>query len=384
MGSALSPTTANIFMEQFEEEALKTAKLKPKVWLRYVDDTFVVWQHGEDKIPEFIEHLNSLRAGIKFTWEKENNNQLPFLDVLVIRNSNGKISTSVYRKHTCSDIYLYANSCHPNNQKDSVLRTLVLRALTHCSNKRYLKEELQHLEYVAELNGFKERDVYRHLKWAKSKIRGKTKEFGPKNQKAVLPYFPKIGYKVSKVLQKAGLEVAFVPPRKLKSYMPPIKDSVPRSKQPGVYAIPCECGLQYIGETKRSISTRINEHKKHLDKCEWDKSAVAFHHKETRHKINWEETKIVTQSSNKYVLRFKEALAINSCKNINQDRGLEIPKIWLETLSETETIKSWKTVANKQPKQVVTAVAENRCNNNNRNQETMGIRKSERLKAKGK
>ncbi|GJQ81844.1 hypothetical protein Trydic_g9871 [Trypoxylus dichotomus] len=52
MGSPLSPALANLFMEYFETRALETAKHKPKMWFRYVDDTFVIWPqhqiyHGE-------------------------------------------------------------------------------------------------------------------------------------------------------------------------------------------------------------------------------------------------------------------------------------------------------------------------------------------------
>jgi hypothetical protein len=43
MGSSLSPIVSNIFMENFEKLALDTARYKPSLWLRYVDDAFVVW-----------------------------------------------------------------------------------------------------------------------------------------------------------------------------------------------------------------------------------------------------------------------------------------------------------------------------------------------------
>jgi len=59
MGSPLSLVVANLFMEAFEERALESAVLRPRIWLRYVDDTFVHWPHGEDKVDTFHNHLNA-------------------------------------------------------------------------------------------------------------------------------------------------------------------------------------------------------------------------------------------------------------------------------------------------------------------------------------
>jgi hypothetical protein len=61
----------NIFMEQFEKLALDAAPYKPLLWLRYVDDTFVVWPHGLEQLHIFLGHLNSLRPSIRFTMETE-------------------------------------------------------------------------------------------------------------------------------------------------------------------------------------------------------------------------------------------------------------------------------------------------------------------------
>ena len=81
MGNPLSQVVANT--EHFEELAIILSVVKPATWLRYVDDTFVVWMEGRKKLADFLDHLNPLRPSIKFTMELEENGQLSFLDVPV-------------------------------------------------------------------------------------------------------------------------------------------------------------------------------------------------------------------------------------------------------------------------------------------------------------
>ena len=102
MGSPVSPIVANLCMETFEINALDSYNgTRPKLWLRYVDDTFAVLEREETD--QFLQHLNSLDPNIKFTQENLTSNSLPFLDCLVTINEDGSLSTSVYRKPTHTD-----------------------------------------------------------------------------------------------------------------------------------------------------------------------------------------------------------------------------------------------------------------------------------------
>ena len=104
MGSPLSPVIANIYME-----AINTADDKPLLWVRYVEDTFTIRPHGLEKLKKFNNHLNSQNDSIQFIIEKEDNNCLPFLDVLVTKEGS-RMTTSIYRKPTHTDQYFHYQS----------------------------------------------------------------------------------------------------------------------------------------------------------------------------------------------------------------------------------------------------------------------------------
>ena len=50
MGTALAPNYANLFMDRFETKAIEGYHLKPLKWLRFIDDVFMIWTHGEDQL----------------------------------------------------------------------------------------------------------------------------------------------------------------------------------------------------------------------------------------------------------------------------------------------------------------------------------------------
>ena len=146
MGSPLSPIIANLFMEDLENSALTSALLKPNLWIRYVDDTFVVWSHGVDNLHHFHGHLNQQSPSIKFTREDEKQNRIAFLDVLVTR-LDVSLSTLVYRKPTNTDRYIPFHSYHHPRTIAGVMKGMRERAFCICDNIS-LRGELEHLEKV--------------------------------------------------------------------------------------------------------------------------------------------------------------------------------------------------------------------------------------------
>ena len=53
-----------------ENEALPKAGSKPRLWLRYVDDSFVIWSQGRGKLEDFLSFLNGRYGNIQFPMEE--------------------------------------------------------------------------------------------------------------------------------------------------------------------------------------------------------------------------------------------------------------------------------------------------------------------------
>ena len=85
MGSPLGPTLANIFLYHYEDIWLSNCSLecKSSYCKRYVDDIFDLFE-SETQVEPFKNFMNTCHPKMKFTFEKEQNNCLNFVDVKVI------------------------------------------------------------------------------------------------------------------------------------------------------------------------------------------------------------------------------------------------------------------------------------------------------------
>ena len=82
MSSPLGSVLANIFMAELERTIIPCLRDKIKLWKRYADDTITFAK--TDEIKNVLSSLNSYYSNIQFTMGIEQNNQIPFSDVLLI------------------------------------------------------------------------------------------------------------------------------------------------------------------------------------------------------------------------------------------------------------------------------------------------------------
>ena len=114
MGSWCAPAVACTYMAKFERlyiHNLTNSPPKPSLWLRFIDDIFCLWPHGEAWLHEFTNYLNSRHPRIKFTCSFSTQS-IEFLDTKVYIEDN-TLKTSLFIKPTSSLAYLKRSSCHP-------------------------------------------------------------------------------------------------------------------------------------------------------------------------------------------------------------------------------------------------------------------------------
>ena len=81
----------------------------PSNWLQYSlsnvkNDNIFVTFNSHEQLKKYLEYMNTKHPNIKFTFEHEHNNSFLFLDVEICCENN-KLTTSVYRKPTFSEVF---------------------------------------------------------------------------------------------------------------------------------------------------------------------------------------------------------------------------------------------------------------------------------------
>ncbi|BHF75361.1 hypothetical protein SprV_0501845700 [Sparganum proliferum] len=316
MGSPLSSLIAEAVLQR--PAALAFDHYRPRLWVRYVDDTFVII--NRDRIGEFTQHLNSIFPDIQFTMEEEKDCQLPFLDVLVQRKEDGGLKTTVYRKATNTSRILSFLSNHPLSHKRSCVKTLYRRVETHCTEPADKKAEAQFLRRLFAMNGYPGNFV--------EKCRRETRGRKPKGQPKpkcwrAVPYIAGLSEEFARLVSEFGIGVAHRPEATIRRQLMQPKDPIPINQKSGViYRIDCNCGqASYVGETGKQVRTRLREHElavRRNDKL----SLVAAHASTPGHAFDFECVRILGQSDNRVARLLQEAWHSNE-DTIN--RHIDLP-----------------------------------------------------------
>ena len=289
MGNPCAPPLAIIFLDRFEQQALENAVLKPDFLVRYIDDYAGIWSHGEQALVEFLDYLNNQHPSLKFTLDHSSEDQgVPFLDTYVTMTTpvtgQCKLETELYIKPTNSGIVLHATSAHPTSTKHNMIRNMFHRALNNSSSKDKEDSSVDKIRTLLLGNGYSPKLLKRLLREVRLSrgAKNRRKRAVGEDGFLTLPYIDEhLLCKVKQVVKRSGLNVrlAWRNENKLKNKL--VRSAFTPPRCPGgrrcnlcksgfsgqctqknvVYMLKCKlCDSTYIGETKRPLRLRYNEH----------------------------------------------------------------------------------------------------------------------------
>ena len=196
MGAKMAPAYATLTLAFLEERLYKNIEDRyghnTKIefmnsWKRYLDDCFIPWKSSWGHIDNLQTLLQDLHPHIKFTMEIQDN-EIPFLDILIIKNGDGKITTDIYRKPTDSLQFLHFRSSHPTACLKAIPYTLARRLCTIISNKHILEMRLDELYHTLRQRGYPPSLINQGIKLASQAPQEDLRNPPPKSKEQPLAF----------------------------------------------------------------------------------------------------------------------------------------------------------------------------------------------------
>lgn len=346
MGTKMAPSYANIFMGRLERQLLTSVSLKPSMWLRFIDDVDMHWCHGHSELQTFLDEVNSFHPTIKFTSVVTNDAHV-FLDTIShIENSKLVVDlytkptdkhqyllpTSCHPKHCSNNIpYSLALRIRRICTQASTFECRAKELANHLLDRGYKKDAV--VKSIQKASALERKTLLDY----------KEKSNEQKRVPFVLTYHPDLP-NVRKITEKhwptiAGSRklgtlfeekpvIAYRRPKSLRDILVKAKIkavgdpsptgscgpcNVPRCQtchmmspactfksatgaissitgnyncktSNAIYLMTCKvCKKQYVGETKLSISRRINLHRSDYNTRRFKRSPVAEHFSHENH-----------------------------------------------------------------------------------------------------
>ena len=155
MGTRFAPSYADIYMAEVEEHYIMTQEYKPSLFLRYLDDIFLIWEHGDKLLNAFISGLNRIHTRLKFTATISTTN-VAFLDLDVYIEGE-KLKTDLYVKPTDVHNILPFFSQHSPTTKWGIIKAQSIRYLRIISDPNLLILRLYNLYLLFCAKGYPQR-----------------------------------------------------------------------------------------------------------------------------------------------------------------------------------------------------------------------------------
>jgi len=117
-----------------------------------------------------------------------------------------------------------------------------------------------------------------------------------KNQKwFTIPYINTLSQKLKHVTDDLDAKTSYFSLNKLGNIIKGQKDNIPKLLQTNlVYKLACkDCDATYVGQTSRTLKTRISKHRNHINRNTTTQSVITEHRINFLHEFNWDGVEIL-------------------------------------------------------------------------------------------
>ena len=325
MGSPIGSLMTDVIMNHVVDKALDLTppSHRPNFFYRCVGDCFATFPNPSS-IDIFLTNLNNIHNRLQFTKELQIHNSLTFLDVFKEKTNSG-IKTSTYHKPTKTNLQTKYTSFSPLHYKRNLVNNLSQRSYSIFNSYATIDSEFQSIKDTLLKNGYP-------LSFTNKCIRQFfNRKFNPKRPKQSQTNLQLI----------YSLDFLFWAPfsttakKELHQYT---KTHLPHSKLRFIHntnklkqqflvkdpqrqltrsnignRLNCSCGSFYIGQTRRNLVKRLEEHQlsPNSELCNY----LQFN---LFHKVDFNYPQIFTSCPDKHNLLILESLYIQLLKpNLN-------------------------------------------------------------------
>lgn len=282
MGTKWSPHYADIHMAQFEKQALAKCADKPFLYFRYLDDIFIIWQHGRQAFSKFLHIFNSNQPPIKFK-ATIHENSIDFLDTTIYKNPKdpNSILTKVFFKSTDIHQLLEKTSFHPKHTFAGILKSQITRFHRICSEPAEFEKAWSVLYQASSKRKYSKRWMRRIKFKTVLELNYKKLETEPCSSN---PGSSQTGcfkcHKSQCVTCKIITECQNFTSRTTGETFS-VNSKINCDSKNLIYLYSCKlCRRQYVGETSQSLKQRANGHRSAI-RCKINE------HPLYRHLIDW-------------------------------------------------------------------------------------------------
>ena len=165
IGLSISPIVADLVLEDIEENFLSKYNKSITSYYRYDDDSFIVII--KNMLTILLNYLNNVHNRLKFTFEKEGEkqekNKISFLDLLIERGRDERLSLDLYKKKSFLGRYINFMSNHSTSIEIGAIKNYVNKIYT-LSDPQYHKKNIEMLKKDLRLNNYPDYFIKKHIK----------------------------------------------------------------------------------------------------------------------------------------------------------------------------------------------------------------------------